>query len=179
MRHALSLLCLVLMLGFTAPAQAQLRVNLPAAKAPVRLFDQGGASTVLNKIFSPQHFRMGHSYEMSMGSYGGNVSSLGMYTNSMQWQFNNKLAARVDVAMAHSLFGNNAGPAGFRGLAQKDGPQIFLRNAEIAYRPSENVLLNFSVRQSPYGSYMNPYGYYGYSPFERHSAELLWNDPRP
>ena len=187
MRHALSLLCLTLMLGLTVPAQAQHRADVPARHAPVRLFDQGAPAFSLNKLFSPEHFRMGHSYEMSFSSFGGG-SSLGMYTNSLMWQFNQKLAARVDVAFAHSPFGNAFGSAlgnDQNGLASG---RLFLRTAEIAYRPNEHTRLHFSVRQSPYGSYMGPYGYgngYG-APYYGHGSfygarvssgdELFWND---
>ena len=182
MRKVLPLLCLLALLSLTVPAQAQHRADLPAKRAAVRLFDQGGPSFALNKLFSPEHFRMSHSYEMSMGSFGGNTSSMGMYTNTMQWQFSQKLAARVDVAVAHNLFGGNNNTT-FNGLTfqQRQGPQVFLRNAEVAYRPTENMQFNFSVRQSPYGSYMNPYGYYGmgYDYYGmRHSDPFFWDGGR-
>jgi hypothetical protein len=182
MRNVFSLLCLIALLSLAVPAQAQHRADLPAKHAAVRLFDQGGPSFALNKLFSPEHFQMSHSYEMSMGSFGGNTSSMGMYTNTMQWQFSNKLAARVDVAVAHNLFGGNNNTLNGLGLNQQQGPQVFLRNAEVAYRPTENLQFNFSVRQSPYGSYMSPYGHYGmgYGGFYgmRHSDPFLWDGGR-
>ena len=177
MRNVLYMGCLVVLLAVAAPAQAQHRADLPGGHAAVRLFDQAGPAFALNKLFSPNHFRMSHSYEMSFGSYGGGASSMGMYTNTMAWQFNQKLAARVDLAYAFSPFGSR----GF-GMQEDNKGRVFLRNAEIAYRPSENVNLHFSVRQSPYGSYMNPYGYYGgmghygYDTF-RHEP-LFWQDGR-
>lgn len=183
MRNVFQLLCLLALLSLTVPAQAQHRADLPAKRASVRLFDQGGPNFALNKLFSPEHFRMSHSFEMSMGSFGGHSSSMGMYTNTMQWQFSNKLAARVDVAVAQNLFGGDNGTS-FNGLAfqQRQGPQVFLRNAEVAYRPSENVQLNFSIRQSPYGHYMSPYGYgygmdYGFHGM-RHSDPFFWDGGR-
>lgn len=176
MRKTLSLLSLVALLGLTLPAQAQLRQEAKVQPAPVKLYDQSAPSFTLNKLFSPEHFRMSHSYEMSFGSFGGSSSSLGMYTNSMMWQFNQKLAARVDVAFAHTPFGGN-------GIGEGRGGRVFLRNAEVAYRPSENMQLHFSVRQSPYGSYMNPYGYYNpydsrafNASFSSGPRDLFWND---
>ncbi len=174
MRSALSAICLFLILVMATPAQAQLRSGVDARRAPVKILDAGDATFALNKIFSPAHFRMSHSYEFSTGSFGGVSNSLGMYTNTMQWQFNQKLAARVDVSYAHSPFGGNQ-------FSQDGaGGQLFLRNAEIAYRPTENLELHFSVRQSPYGRYMSPYGYY--SPFGYHGrgygyghSDLFWN----
>ena len=86
---------------------------------------------------------------------------MGMYTNTMRFQFNQKLAARVDLAYAFSPFGR-VNPLG----RSNDSGRFFLRNAEIAYRPSKRVQLHLQVRQSPYGRYMGPYGfgqpYYGY-----------------
>lgn len=159
MRNVLFLACLVAGLLLVTPVQAQLRQNLPSAeRAPARLFDEGGSSFSLNRLFSPEQFRMSHSYEMSMGSFGGSASSLGMYTNSMMWQFNQKLAARVDVSFAHSPFGGNGFGPGQDALGLENG-RVFLRNAEIAYRPTENTSFHLSFRQSPYGGYMSPYGY--------------------
>lgn len=167
MRKTLLLVGLMVMLGLAAPAQAQLRENVPAAvqRAPMRLYSMGSGFS-LNDLFSAEHFRMQHTYEMSMGTIGGYSYSLGVYTNSMLWQFSDKLAARVDIGVAHSPFG------GSLGIERR--PQIFLRNAEVAYRPRENMLLQFSVRQSPYGYYLSPYGYY---PFRPYGASLFWNDP--
>ncbi len=187
MRKTLSLLCLIAFLGLAVPAQAQLRNAVQENPPSVRLYDSGGANFLLNKLFNPSVFRMSHSVEMSMGSFGGQSSSLGMYTNSMAWQFSDKLAARLDLSVAYSPFNNAA-----LGLGEQQKPQVFLRNAEVAWRPSENVQFHLQVRQSPYGSYMSPYGYYnpsyGYHRpyrasmmqvgFGGPSRDLFWRDSR-
>ncbi|NKN80779.1 hypothetical protein HF633_13520, partial [Weissella cibaria] len=127
MRKAISAGCLLLVLGLAVPAQAQLREAVQEMTAPAKLYDQGGFS--LNKFFSPAHFRMSHSFELSAGSFGGQTASLAMYANTMAWQFSSKLAARVDVAFAFSpLAGTD-----FDGLSQGNQGRIFLRNAEIAW----------------------------------------------
>ncbi len=178
MRNVLSLLCLIVFLGVAMPAQAQLRENVRSQDDGTKLYGQEGPAFSLNQLFSPEHFQMSHSYEMSFGSFGGNASSLGMYTNSMQFQFNSKLAARVDMAYAFSPFGqmNALG-------ATSEGGQLFLRNAEIAYRPSEKVQFHLQVRQSPHGSYMSPYGYGRHLDNRMHAGfgsnrtnDLFWND---
>lgn len=160
MRKTLSLICLLVFLGTAVPAQAQFRNDVQVAPASPKLYGASGAAGfVLNKLFNPSVFKMSHSLEMSMGSFGGRSNSLGMYTNTMAWQFSDKLAARVDMSVAYSPMNNSAfGPG-------ENKPRVFLRNAEIAYRPSKNVEFHLQVRQSPYGSYMSPYGYgnpYGY-----------------
>lgn len=166
MRKIFLLIGFVVLLGVTAPAQAQLRADVTSAvqRAPIRLYHPGTGFS-LSDLFSPDHFRMQHTYEMSMGTIGGSSYSLGIYTNSMLWQFSDKLAARVDIGIAHSPWG------GSLGLNQR--PQIFLRNAELAYRPRENMLFQFTVRQSPYGYFMAPYGYY---PFRSSERALFWKD---
>ena len=183
MRKTLSLLVLVAFLGLAVPAQAQFRQNVQENPAPAKLYDANGAmGFVLNKLFNPSVFRMSHSVEMSAGSYGGNSYSMGMYTNTMAWQFSNKLAARVDMSVAYSPHNEAASSLGFG----EQKPRVFLRNAEIAWRPSEKFQLHLQVRQSPYGSYMSPYGSYspyGYSRaaymntgFGGPSSDLFWRD---
>lgn len=191
MRNRLFLLWLVVFFGLTVPAQAQYRQDVRNQQAQSRLYDTASAATFsLNRLFSPQHFRMGHSYEMSFGSFGGASASLGMYTNTMRFQFNSKLAGRVDLAYAFSPFGG----ANMLGASEGMQGRFLLRNAEIAYRPSDKVQLHFSVRQSPYGGYMSPYGYggygrygsaFGYRPYYGGSMmhmrvgsadDLFWND---
>ncbi len=156
MRRSLVLFVFAATLAVATPSQAQLRSDASALNQgeSVRLMDSGFQ---LSNLFSPNVFRMSHSYEMSAGSVGGNGYSLGMYTNSMQWQFSNQLAARVDVAMAHSPFGGGD----VLGLSNDPNQpfKLFVRNAEVAYRPTDSIQLNFSYRQSPFGGYANPYGY--------------------
>lgn len=177
MRKSLSLLCLVACLSVAVPAQAQLRDAVVTENAPARLYDNGAASFLLNTLFSPAHFQMRHSYEMSVGSFGGDSYSLGAYTNTLAWQFGDKWAARADVSLAFSPFGGTA----FGHQEGRNG-QIFLRNAEVAYRPTENSVIHLQFRQSPYGGYMSPYGYYAPQRglgYESSLDRLFWqNAPR-
>lgn len=179
MRISVYIVCLVFLTLFAQPAAAQLRQDAAHVNAPVRLYDQGGAPFSLNQFFSPEHFRMGHSVELSSGSFGGYGSTLAMYTNSMMWQFSSKLAARVDIGVSWSP------TSAYPGLSETGGQsRVFLRNAEIAFRPKENMLLHLSVRQSPYGPYASPYGRYGgyggygfgYDALDYgHREPLFWN----
>jgi hypothetical protein len=141
------------MLSATAPAHAQLRETAQKNSSVVtQLYDTGSEATdALGNLFGAEDFRMGHSYQMSFSSFGGNMASMGMYTNSMMWQFNSDLAARVDVGVAHPLASNNA-------FGDQEA-KVFLRNAEVAYTPTDNMRIHFQVRQSPYGRYASPYGY--------------------
>ena len=159
MRAVVTSSMLVFMLVLTAPAEAQLRSAATNGSSPVQLYDGGGSGFLMNTLFNPQHFKMSHSFEMSMGSGGGYTSSLAMYTNSLMWRFGDKFAARADIAMAYSPFSSGFNGGGSNGSS----PRVFLRNAEIDYRPLKNMSIHLSVRQSPYGRYASPYGYYGSS----------------
>jgi hypothetical protein len=163
MRYSLSLLAFLFVLGTALPAQAQLRDDVKARTQPgqTQLYDSGAPAFSLNRFFSPQHFRMQHTVEMSTGSFGGQTSTLGMYTNTMMWQFSPQLAGRLDVSIANDFSGNMIGSDG-------SSSRVFIRNAELSYQPRENMNLHFSFRQSPYGQYANPFGYYG--PPSRHGA---------
>ena len=188
MRKSLFLFCLVVLLGLTTPAEAQWRDGALEEHAPARVLAPAKTGFSLDKLFDPSHFKMAQSIEFSSSSFSGQASSLGMFTNSMMWQFNDKLAARMDVSVAYSP---NA--ASFANPSGQGSPRVFVRNAEMAYRPNENFALHVSFQQSPYGSYASPYGYYGsrmggygYNPFHRGGSfmrasfgnpdNLFWND---
>lgn len=172
MRVALPLLCLVVMLSLTAPAEAQLRETAQQNQSiQTQLYDSGSAAAnALESLFGAEHFRMGHSYEASFSSFGGQSSSMGMYTSSMMWQFNSDWAARMDVSVAHPFTGTSA-------FGQQDA-KLFIRNAEVAYKPSDNFQVRMQVQQSPYGRYMSPYGmhrsYRGFSPTP--TGDLFWQN---
>ncbi len=160
---------LLAFLWLSTPAQAQLRQEVPRPTAtPFKLLGNK-AGLLLNQLFSPQHFAMKHSYEVSYSSMGGSGLMAGIYTNTMLWQFGSKLAARVDIGLLHTPMATGV----FRNMVGGNATgKLFLRNAEITYRPGENVQLHFSIRQSPYGAYMNPYGYVG-------GYRSQWWDPWP
>lgn len=154
MRTALPLLCLVFVLSATAPAHAQLRETAQQDRSiQTQLYDRGSDLTsMLGSLFGAEEFNMSHTYEASFSSFGGETRSVGAYTNSMMWKFNSNWAARADVTVAHPLGANSFGD---------QQPRIYLRNAEVAYQPSENMQIRFQVQQSPHGRYARPYGAYG------------------
>jgi hypothetical protein len=178
MRTSIFALLLIALVAFSTPAQAQLRsIGAPRASS-VQLYDGGGTGFSLNRFFSPEHFAMSHSFELS--SFGG--SSMSMYTNTMQWQFNSKLAARVDVAAAYSPLGSQSEMS----VTGNSDSRVFVKRADFAYRPKENVELRLSFRQNPMNMYMNRYGSGGYpynqsggssfmAEFGPNNDNLFWN----
>lgn len=177
MRTVLALLCLVVVMAVANPSQAQLRETAQNGPVPTQLYGAANAAgDFLGDLFSPEHFRMSHSYEVSATSFGGDAMSMGMYTNTMRWQFNSAWAARMDVSVANSFTGNAFG---------EDRTRVFLRNAEVAYRPSENMQFRLQVQQSPYGRYASPYGAYGahynpyrsaFAPMRTPTGDLFWKN---
>lgn len=168
MRTVLILLLIVFIAA--APAYAQRRADLPSSPPPVELATNGQPIS-MSGLFNAQTLKVGHSYEFSYSGFGGSSLGLGIYSTSLQWQPSSRLAARVDVGVAHSPFGTPAVQEAL-GLNQDTPAQIFLRNAEIAYRPTENSVLHLQFQQNPLGGYGrsgygSPYGYgaYGYSPY--------------
>ena len=167
---------LALALLVAAPASAQRTADLPGRQAPVALTDGSGGGLSLGRLFNAETVKLSQSYELSYGGGPAGSVGLGVYTSSLRWQPSEKLAGRVDVGVAHSPFGSSGvqSALGFEGAGDV---RVFLRNAEVAYRPTESVTLQLRVQQSPYGAYgaygppygygASPYGYggYGLSPY--------------
>lgn len=163
--RTVALALLLALFIIASPAEAQRTADLPGRQAPVALTDgPTSAGLSLGQLFNAETLDLSHSYELSYGSgYGGSVG-LGVFTSTLRWQPSSRLAGRLDVGVAHSPFGSEGvqSALGFEGASDT---RVFLRNAELAYRPTENSVIHLSVQQSPYGSYASPYGYanpYGY-----------------
>ncbi len=158
MRATLAAALLVCSLYVAAPAHAQRRADLPGQPAPVAVYETAGAPA-LSSLFNASTLRFSQSYEMSYSSLGSGAGvGLGLYTSSLRWQPSNRLAARVDVGVAHSPFGDDATRQAL-GFDGNTPARVFLRNAELAYRPTAGSVIHLQVRQSPYGRYASPYGY--------------------
>lgn len=108
-------------------------------------------------LFGLKDFQMNHSYEISAGSFGGNMYNSNTYTNTMHLLFNENLYGRVDLSMSHSPFGNNL-------MGQNDQAQIYVRNAELNYNFNDNARIQLRFQQLPAG---HGYGYGYHSPFQR------------
>lgn len=156
-------LALVVVLA-AAPAEAQFRGDAPRP-APVAVGSAPGLS--LGSLFNAQTLQLSHSAELSTTSSTAGTVGLAVYTSSLQWQPSARVAGRVELAVAHSPFSSGALRTGL-GLDEQP-TRVFLRNAELAVRPTANSVLHFSVQQSPYGRFASPYGMsgLGLSPFGR------------
>ena len=162
-RSTLRGVALAVLLAAAVPARAQRAADVPGRPAPVALSETPSALG-LGQLFNAETLAFSQSYEASYSGGAGGSLGLGVYTASLRWQPTDRLAGRVDVGVMHSPFGSSALQSG---LGLEDGqPRVFLRNASLAYRPTENSLIHLSVSQSPYGAYASPYGVsrYGLAP---------------
>ena len=154
MRYAVLTLCL-LSLVLATPVSAQAISDRPARQAPVEVYASPSTPT-LKQLFNSETLRVRQSVEFTTTTGGAGSLGLGVYTASLQWQPSARLAGRVDLGVAQSAFSSGLyesalGPDGAR-------PRVFLRNAELAWKPTENSLVRFQVQQSPYGGFASPYG---------------------
>lgn len=174
MKNTICTLAVVVLIGFASPVDAQIRDHIPG-QAPVQVFEPGSSFT-LGKLFNPEFFQMRHSYSLSYGSVGGSGMSMGEYTNSLNWRFSSKLAARVDVGFQHTPFGTGDFKDYYGG---KDAyGKVYIPYAEVVYRPTDNSTIQFSMHQSQYGPHMSPYGRYGgYGGYGGYNGRGYYDDP--
>ena len=148
------LIVIALIIGSTGIAEAQLRNNVPSPyQWTGSILRSAPISQSSSMPFGLKGFQMSHSYEMTMGTFGGQTYNQNYYTNSMALQFNDKMTGVVDVAVSHSPFGN--------GMMMNQGPRVFIRNAEFQYQVSPKTQLSVSFQQNPWNRYQSPL-FYGY-----------------
>lgn len=153
---------LVALLG-TVQAPAQFRNQAAEESRVSQGIYQGPEASLLFGWFDPSKFSMHHSLQMSYMTLGGGEGmSLGMYTNSMRYEFAPNLNVRADVSLSFSPF--NSFQGGLNGR-KNDFSGINLSRAELNYRPWENTVIQLSFRKYPYanGWMSSPY----YDPWYR------------
>lgn len=110
-----------------------------------------------NNIFGfidPNKFSMNHSVSMSYSAFSGQAVALGVYTNSLRYDFSNNFNFQVDASIVNSPY-NTMGD-GFTNNING----IYLSRAAVNFKPSENTRISLEFRQGP-GAYYNNY----YSPY--------------
>ena len=148
MRSSALAICL-LGLVLAAPVRSQAIADLPGQQAPVSVYASPETPS-LKQLFNAQTLRVGQSYEFSYAGGAAGTMGLGVYTASLQWQPSARLAGRVDIGVAHSPFSSGLYESALG--ADSNQPQVFLRNAELAWKPTESTMVRFQIPQSPYGS---------------------------
>ena len=114
----------------------------------------------LGNLFNMQ---MSHSYSMTFGSVGGQMTNVNAYTNSMEFYFREDLTGQVNVSLLHSPFGQS------NAFSYREDQQIdVMLNAQLDYQINDRMNLHFEVTRAPGGyGFGSPYGrYYRSSPFQ-------------
>lgn len=150
MRISLGLVLPLLLLAWSPSTSAQLIEGAPISGNAPSVTGTEGSGLSLSGLFNKNTVRIGHSYEFSYTSMAGGSLGLGIYTTSLQWQPSRRLAARVDVGVAHSPFGSG-NVQNALGFDSGNPVKLYLRNAEIAYRPTDNSVIQLRFQQNPFG----------------------------
>ena len=99
-------------------------------------------------LLDPGRFSMSQSYTMSFTSSGGKGQMMGLYMNTMKYQFSDPLSVTVHVGYMHQPFAS----ANTRQLKDVSG---VLSGFELEYRPAKNLFLKIEYGATP--SLSNPY----------------------
>ncbi len=102
----------------------------------------------------PTRFSMSHSYTFSVGSFGGESFSQGLYLNTMAYQLSNPITMYLQLGFQHQPISN---------LGQNDlnQNQLFLSGAGFEYKPSEKFQFRMEFSQQPNSPYYSRYSSYG------------------
>lgn len=122
-------------------AEAQFKGQLPESHTNAGEAMKRPSEGLLFGWLDPSRLSMRHSYSLSYSSFGGQGLSVGMYTNSLFYQFSAPLDVRFDVSLVHSPFGSLGKSGNFGG--------IYLNRAELNYRPTDNMWFQIQFRQLP------------------------------
>lgn len=115
------------------------------------------SSSPLFGFLNSDNFQMNHSFNLSYSAFAGQGLSLGVYTNSMFYKFNDKLNLQVDASIVTSPY-NTFGEDFTNNI---NG--LYLSKAALNYMPSKDVMISIQYRQLPGGYYYNPF--YGNNSF--------------
>lgn len=113
-------------------------------------FIKNSTSSFVQSFLDMNKFHMSHSVSMSYASMGDQGVALGVYTNNMMYQFNDRLDFQAAVSFVnspYSTYGKNF---------QNSLNGVYLNKAQLNYRPTDNTLISLTFSQMPYSSY---YGY--------------------
>lgn len=149
----ITILILVLMPGVLF---GQLKKDTNPVDIPTKLaFGQGGGKGFFGILgLDPSRLHISHAYQMSYFSGAGRDGTLGMYLNTMSYQFSQSVDMKLQWGIAHQPFGGNFGNA----------PRLmnspFISGAQLRYRPSDKFQIQLNYQSLPYwsvGYYRRPY----------------------
>jgi hypothetical protein len=154
MKSAVVLLFAALLLAGTSSAQFKSQID-----------DQSNVSQSMLRPLSTSSFfglfdlnRLTMRQNISLGyvSGGGTGLSLASYTNSLNYQLADPLNVRMDVTLQGSPFGS------YGSNLSTNLNKLFISTAELNYRMSDNMFIQFRYQQLPYNQWLmaDPFGSY-------------------
>lgn len=111
-------------------------------------------SGFLNYLIDPSKFEMSQSYSLSYMSSGNRNSNVGLYLNTLTYQFSDPLMMQVSVGYMHQPFGGTNTQ-----LVSREG-SVFLQGAHVQYRPTKSLLISLDYESYPSMMFMpNRFGW--------------------
>ena len=142
----------------------QLKKDTKPVDMPTRLaFGQGIGGGFFGILgLDPSKLHISHSYQMSYLSGAGRNGTLGLYLNTLSYQFTNSFDMKLQWGIAHQPFGGNLGNA----------PQLFNRpfvsGAQFRYQPSDKFKIELNYHSMPY--------YWSNRYYNRSNSFFDWED---
>lgn len=158
-----SILVIILLMAMPLAVMGQYRSESP--EMPELGLKLNNGSQVLS-LLDPSRWSFQNSYSMQVFSSGNSMVSTGLLQSSFEYFINPQVTVRGHVGLLHDPFAG-IGPVNQQTsvLRSLDRNNLIL-GGEISYRPTDNMLFQFSFSQMPqtaYGyQYARPYPYRGY-----------------
>lgn len=160
-------LAVLLIFTFSTAGYTQFREpGFPTTHISDGLIDNNSGS--LFGFLNSENFFMKHSFSLSYSAFGGEGFSLGVYTNSMFYKFNNNLNAQLDVSLVQSPYSTLGKDF------QKNISGFYISRAAVNYKPWNDVLISLQYRQLPYNYYNSYWGFYGDRDFNSSFGDFLY-----
>jgi len=116
---------------------SQLKSEMRSNKIPVN--SKGLSHAQAASFFNSNKFSMNQNFGMSMTSFNGQSISIGTYSNQIEYLIKDNMRLTTNVGISYPMNGSSP-------LMQNNfmSPNVFY-GANLDYKLSENMLLNFSI----------------------------------
>lgn len=164
------ILALVLALVLTASARAQFVKDTPSERiqsSSQTVFSRPAEWSIgsfLGNIIDDKHFQMSHSYSLSYNSLIGNTT--GEYVNTITYKFDAPVLIRTDIGLMHQPFGASQKQLQ-SGFGANDFSGVYLKNAQVLWKPTKNMIFSASFQQVPANQWLNGFNGFGGNGFNR------------
>ncbi len=110
-------------------------------------------SSFFQNFLNLNNLKMHNSFSMSYSTFGGQGLALGVFTNTLTYKFSNNLNFLLQTSIVNSPYST----LGSRFSQDLNG--IYIRRAELNYRPSKNTFISIQFSNDPTRYYYPGFGY--------------------